>query len=65
MDWLPVDFATPALIEQWRHRSLHVGLIEVPSGHLSVEGQPSAVIQYADILVQAAVIVLGSSVSEG
>jgi nucleotide-binding universal stress UspA family protein len=41
-------------------------IIEVPSGHLSVEGQPSAVIQYADnILVQAAVIVLGSSVSDG
>jgi restriction system protein len=68
LDWLPTDSATPALIEQWRRHSRQaVGsvVIEVPTGHITAEGQSPSVIQYPEILLQAAVVSLGSSIPEG
>jgi restriction system protein len=63
MDWLPVDSATPALIEHWRQRSHHT--ISAATGYYSLEGQPPRIGHYPDILLQAAVVVLGPPVSDG
>lgn len=68
MDWLPVDSATPALIEHWRRRSRQNAgsvTIEIPTGHLSIEGQAPNVTQYPDVLLQAAVVSLGSIAPDG
>jgi len=68
LDWLPVDSATPALVEHWRRRSRQaVGsvVVEVPTGHLPLDGNNPSVIQYPEILLQAAFVSLGSSTPEG
>jgi restriction system protein len=80
MDWLPVDSATPALIEHWRrqrathhvraHDSLSVNVsesvsLEVPTGTLALDSQAPAVTQYPDVLVQATVVMFGDRRTEG
>jgi len=71
MDWLPVDSATPALIEQSRQRRSRQttgNIVSQPlAGALGFTGEVAAIkrSEYPDVLLQAAVVALGAPLREG